>query len=661
MASTISFQQFQTMISQAGGNDATYNRLVNQALNGRAITGDEQRDMLKAYGLYNSQKSSGGTSNTGEPMEMIGRLLKTQQAGMGYFGGIEQQMITIENGWEKITKLAADLEGKTAPADQAKVLGKFFTNIVADSAIQYLQEQTTLLEKINIKAGLTGKISEAYRESIRNAQPYLLRLGIGYEDLAASAAKLVDQTGKFILRNSESFERMGEVSKAYIGDMDTLVGMFPEFERIGVGAVDATEKISEAGRKSLSLGLQSKKTVEELSKNVGKLNEYGFKNGIDGLTRMVQKATEFRMSMENVYSIAEKVINPEGAIELSANLQVLGGAIGDFNDPLKLMYMATNNVEGLQDALIGAASSLTTYNTEQKRFEITGVNIRRAREMATQLGITYQDLSKGAIAAAERASAAQDLLTRGLTFEKDEDREFIMNIAQMKGGKMVIDIGRSPELKNIFKSNEVALDSLTEEQKNQILLFKKDLEDKTEFEIIRQQATDIENMMRDLNYIAANVRLTGGKGAKELAELMGFDLLKNILSDTLKEGSEESVDIIKRLENIIINAEDKDLKKIAKQELEEIKNSGDKNLYKTTVKEPTSSMTSKEYEQYEKQSTRKTTTEYGENNGETRTKVEVLYNFKIDATTDELARSMQRQPHLFVDWDDPKSYTKRNQ
>ena len=117
---------------------------------------------------------------------------------------------------------------------------------------------------------------------------------------------------------------------------------------------------------------------------------------------MVRRSTEIRMSLSETFKVADKVFSPEGALELSAELGVLGAAFGDFNDPLKLMYMATNNVEGLQDALIGAAGGLATYNNEQKKFEVTGANLRRAKEMAAQLGMTTGDLNKTAIAAQER-------------------------------------------------------------------------------------------------------------------------------------------------------------------------------------------------------------------------------------------------------------------
>jgi len=97
------------------------------------------------------------------------------------------------------------------------------------------------------------------------------------------------------------------------------------------------KKLIRAGKSSLALGLNARKVVADVSTNMDKLNTIGFKNGVEGLTRMVQKSIEFNMNIEKVKSMAEKLFDPDQAIALSAELQAIGGAIGDFNDPLKLM------------------------------------------------------------------------------------------------------------------------------------------------------------------------------------------------------------------------------------------------------------------------------------------------------------------------------------
>ena len=100
--------------------------------------------------------------------------------------------------------------------------------------------------------------------------------------------------------------------------------------------------------------------------------------------------------------MGNKVWLPEGGLEVVSNLQVIGGAFGDLNDPIKLMYDATNNVEGLQTAIINASKSLVTYNQEQGRFQVTVANLRRVKAMADELGMSMKDLTDGAAAAVER-------------------------------------------------------------------------------------------------------------------------------------------------------------------------------------------------------------------------------------------------------------------
>ena len=422
--------------------------------------------------------------------------------------------------------------------------------IIEDTGSQialYAEQQAGLLVQINTKAGLTGKFSEQFRDALTDANPRLLQLGVSFDDLVDASIRLVRETGKFATNSQQTWERAGEVAKAYVGDLDELVSMVPEFQKIGFGFSDANEKIASAGKAALSVGLQSQKVTGELKTNLSKLNEYGFRNGVEGLSAMIRKSIEFRTNMEDVYRIAEKVMSPEGAIELSANLQVLGGAIGDFNDPMKLMYMATNNVEGLQDALIGAASSLATYNSEQGRFEITGINLRRAKEMASQLGMSLGDLSKTAIATAERTRASTELMARGLTVS-DKDKEFLTNIAQMKEGKMVIELGSSPALMDAFGGKQqVAIEDLNQSQLTTLLAMRKELETKTEEQIIRDQATTVQNIGRDLSYLVALARVSAGRTGQNIYEAMykaaGFESSKVL--------SEKSLELSKNIGKLI--------------------------------------------------------------------------------------------------------------
>jgi len=195
--------------------------------------------------------------------------------------------------------------------------------------------------------------------------------------------------------------------------------------------------------------------------------------------------------------------------------------------------MATNNVEGLQDALIEAAGSLANYNSEQGRFEITGVNLRRAKEMAAQLGVDYKELTKSAIASQERLAASSDLMAKGFNMD-EKDKEFLINMSRMDGGRMVIDVPRSLQESLGIKDTQVALTDLTDAQANQLKEYQKQMGSMTSEEVARDQFESITNIQRDVNSIVTMARLQMTNQIRN-NKTFGVDSLTKDLKDQITE------------------------------------------------------------------------------------------------------------------------------
>jgi hypothetical protein len=499
------------------------------------------------FAAYSSgQKKGTQTAGAKTFVEAATGILKGQESG-GYYKDIKESV----NSTSAMSMATSD--GKILPADQ--IAQNVFKAGIGQISDEY-NNQRKLLEDINTKTGLTGQLSKDFREEISNAGPRLAQLGVTFETLANVAQSLVEKSGRFNLINQQSFEKAAEVGEAYLGSMSELTNMLPDFEKVGIGAKGTFDAVEKAGKSSLNLGLSSQKVSRDLATNIGKLNEYGFQKGVEGLTRMVQKSVEFRLSMDAVSQVAEKVFSPESALELSANLQVLGGAIGDFNDPLKLMYMATNNIEGLQDSIINAASSLATYNQEQGRFEVTGVNLRKVREMAAALGMDYKELTKTAVAAQERLSAKEML--SGLRID-DEDKEFLTNMSQMKNGKMSIEL-QSEKMRDLFGASEIALEDLDKNQADLLLQYKDEFKKLSSDDIVRGQASDIENIRRDVSFLVKSIALTGTREVQEIAKKMGIDF-KNF-ADVTKETLPKAATLINNEIKGIVTPDNKQTGKV---------------------------------------------------------------------------------------------------
>lgn len=477
--------------------------------------------------------NTGGNASSPSGGGLISKAVSTQGFTTG-FGMISSEAASELIGADKIADAAVSI-GKALFGSQSLkdgLKGLFSTGLsnLFDGMVNILNKEVELRNKLNSQIGIGKELSRSYRDNIVDAFDGVQGMGYSFDELADTAISATNETGRFFTLSSSVMEDMAVTSRAFIGDMKEMGPMLRSFELTGIGAEKTLENINAGGKSSLTLGLNIRKTTEEFQKNIGKINQYGFENGVQGLNRMVQKSIEFRMNMQNVFDVAEKVMSPEKAIDLAANLQVLGGAVGALGDPFQMMYMATNNVEGLQDALIGAAESLATYNSEQGKFEISGVNLRRARAMAEELGMSYQDLAQSAIAAAERTSASQDIIASGVSAD-EKQIEFLTNLARMgKDGKMVIEV---PTILQEQLGKTIELEDLNQTTANAILENQKAFEKMDTKDIALEQFTETQKLALSVSEIAAMLKVEFAKTYRGMgAEMDKYvkqadDLLRN--------------------------------------------------------------------------------------------------------------------------------------
>lgn len=407
-----------------------------------------------------------------------------------------------------------------------------------------LGKEIELRNKVNSELGMTGTLSRGFRDNILEAAPAATQMAFSFEELSNFAVDLSKNTGRMVSFNKDTLVDAQKTARAFYGDLRSLGSALDSFEKIGTGAQAAITQIDKAGKSSLELGLNARKVVESLSANLNKMNQYGFKDGVEGLTKMTQKSIEFRMNMDSVFRLADDLFDPDKAIALSAELQAIGGTIGDFNDPLKLMYMATNDAGGLQDAMIGVAGSLATYNQELGKFEITGANLRKAKELSKQLGMSMEDLTNTAIKSQERTSASAELMSKGFALS-DKEKEFLTNISRMEGGKMVVDVTSISE--EFGGAQKIALDELTETQKNVLLKNQEAFEKMSPEEIARDQYTVTQNIQKDVSAMLTLAKVNVAKGLRgglesidKMLEQMGGNKLKETSTAAVK-GQETNV------------------------------------------------------------------------------------------------------------------------
>lgn len=483
----------------ANGNKSLFVNEVNSKSQNH-YTQTEIDDFYK--GIRDFQNSNNRSTSIGETV-VKGFVGAVKSAESKTYGGYEHERVSLGDMAEGAIKFIQ--ENNLKSADTYK---KIFNNLLQEVYIgnaTYVAQQKDLLHEINNELGFTGKLSNDFRDQITESVPYALKLNIGFSELSESVSKMVKESGKLKPFSTETINEMLKVSRLAFNSAAEAAAAIEPFNEVSIGAKKAMISIEESARKSLELGLNSKETTKLLVQNIDKLNQFGFKNGVAGLNQMVIKAKELKLDLNSVFSLAEKVMDPSNAISLVSELQVLGGAIGDLNDPFRLMYMSTNNVEGFTDAIRESAETLAQFNPETKRFEVVGADLRRAREMANAFGMSLKEVTDLSIQASQRTQASIDLSSRGFLID-DEDKEFITNLAQMnEEGRMVVEIS-DKEMREKFGRSEIILDEMTEYQKEMLLAYREQFKKITTDDIIADQFTLIENINNNLSYLLAIAR-----------------------------------------------------------------------------------------------------------------------------------------------------------
>ena len=300
-----------------------------------------------------------------------------------------------------------------------------------EGALQFLDEEATSIQNA---FGVSKERLGEFKQAIADTSVELVQFGMDQDD----AAKLITTTSNALgttgVVGQEALRELGAASKITGQEFGTLAQSFRD---VGVSIYDVGDKMKEVVNYARSVGVSVAAVSEGVVDNLGEMNKYNFENGIGGLTKMAAQAARLGISMDTVFGFAEKIFNPEGAIEMAAGLQRLGVASSELLDPLRAMDLAANDPEELQNQLVELTKTFTKFNEKTQQFEIMPGEKRRLREIAQEMGISIDQLTKMSIKAAEFDTKLKKIEFPSFAADQ-ETKELIAGMSQMKEGRAVI-------------------------------------------------------------------------------------------------------------------------------------------------------------------------------------------------------------------------------
>jgi predicted regulator of amino acid metabolism with ACT domain len=344
----------------------------------------------------------------------------------------------------------ADIKKATVEAFSVKRIEDYFLTVEAKAKDLNKSLTTGLYE-----------YAEIYRKTISDVYLENIELGFAFDDsskLISSMASEMKRMVPFTQANATNALVLGKVIGETPEEVAKLIGQMTAYGNSQKKSIDVLNKATMTAR---AFGLDAKTLTKTVSDNIQKAQIYGFKNGVEGLTKMAAQAQRVGFDIKHAQTLSEGILEGglEDAVKRSSELQALGGNIGALGDPGQLYRMAMYDIEGLQDELIKASSSAVDFNETTGDFKIGGEEMLRLRQQAKILGLTYEEVAKGAI----NARKEQEIGARvgGLSKLTEDQRSLVASLAEIgPGGKVTLDIpgfGNIADLEAALKSDPNAL------------------------------------------------------------------------------------------------------------------------------------------------------------------------------------------------------------
>lgn len=383
---------------------------VQQLLGYQKQLNSETNDLVKAE----SERDEIGKKITNIYEKQVDALREVRRAAETSVATMKNGFSNIARGFHAIKSEITDFVKGWREVDQAS--SNFAKNIGIGS--------------VGLKALRQNTIDMVANQGIG------LDYGIGMNELIEAQQTYMQSTGRNLGLTREDVETTAAMSRLMSGKGGEFAAALENF---GLSYTEAGKRAGKMFQNASKYGLSFEKYSQNFLTNIKLAQNYTFRDGLRGLERMAQKATAIRIDMQQIASFADKVSTLEGAVQVGASLQVLGGPFAQFGDALGMLNEGLNDVEGLMNRFQGMFQNFGKFNKETGQVDITAFNRQRIRAAAEAMGMDYNQVMES-VQAQGRRKYIDEAITqnKGVRNFTDEEKEFIRNTATVQNGKVVM-------------------------------------------------------------------------------------------------------------------------------------------------------------------------------------------------------------------------------
>jgi hypothetical protein len=369
-------------------------------------------------------------------------------------------------------------------------------NMFDGEPLKFLDEQATSVQN---SFGLTKQRMGEFKNLIADTIPELTKMGISQDEALKTTTEAMSAMGTAASIGQEAIVDLAATSKITGVQVKDLAANFRE---VGVSIYDVSDQMKDVVNYAKSVGVSVSGVAGKVSGQLKQMNLFNFENGVGGLTKMAVQSQRLGVDMAKTFALAEDLMSPERAIEMSSALQRLGVTSSELLDPLRAMDLAQNNPEELQNQMVELSKQFTKFNEETGKMEIMPGGKRRLREIAKELKMDADEFASMSIKAADFDRKLSQLKLPDFASESKETKELIASMAQIKDGVATINIKDE-------KTGEVVLkqvDQLTPEDIDKLKVSQEESSKSVE-ELAYDQLTELQQINSGINGVRASAAL----------------------------------------------------------------------------------------------------------------------------------------------------------
>lgn len=290
--------------------------------------------------------------------------------------------------------------------------------------------------------GLAGGRANILRDNIERTSGYALRLGATSEDLHKIYTEYASVTGLARLHSEDTLKNIIDIGRGTGLGVENATKLVALYSLIGVDSRRSGEHVLGILETSERMGISAGNVLDKINTHFRRLSTFTFVQGVKGYAQMASYAEKMRIDMEQALDSAEAARRLENAIEMAAQLQVMGGEFAK-TDPFELLFLARNDPARYTEKINEMTGSVISFRKmADGSFEqfLSPADRDRLAGAAKALNMQTDELIKQARRYAEIQHIREQMRGMGLSAE---DKDAIEGIATFdaKLGRFTIEIG----------------------------------------------------------------------------------------------------------------------------------------------------------------------------------------------------------------------------